>query len=148
MKRIEGYAIVFAPEISCDLGGFREEIHPKALTGVCERSDILCTVDHDTSRGVLARATKGKGTLSLSVDNRGLKYSLTPPSSAAAVIESVERGDLRGSSFIFTLPATGADSFRKLSNGTILRTIYKFDELRDVSLVYHPAYPGTEVKVI
>ena len=52
-RLIEGYAIVFNSE-SNDLGGFQERINPDSLEGVIEKSDVLCLLNHNEDRGVLA----------------------------------------------------------------------------------------------
>lgn len=61
-RTVEGYALVFNSE-SNDLGGFTEVIEPSSLEGVLERSDILCLLNHNEDRGVLARWNKGVGSL-------------------------------------------------------------------------------------
>ena len=61
-RTVEGYALVFNSE-SRDLGGFTEIIEPTALEGVLEKSDVLCLLNHDESRGILARNNKGVGSL-------------------------------------------------------------------------------------
>ena len=61
-RMVEGYAIVFDSE-SRDLGGFVEKIEPSALDGVLEKSDILCLLNHNEDKGILARSNKGVGSL-------------------------------------------------------------------------------------
>jgi hypothetical protein len=53
-RLVTGYAIIFNSE-SKDLGGFNEVIEPSALDGVLERSDVLCLLNHNEDKGVLAR---------------------------------------------------------------------------------------------
>lgn len=72
-RTVEGYALIFNSE-SNDLGGFTEVIDPSALDGVLERSDIFCLLNHSKDRGVLARSKFGTGSLTLEVDNVGLRY--------------------------------------------------------------------------
>jgi HK97 family phage prohead protease len=145
MKKIVGYAIVWNSP-SVNFAGYIERINKSALDGVLEKpgTDVLALLDHDPSRGVLARYTAGQGTLKLSVDNHGLKYAFTPPQSAAAVVESVERGDLRGCSFAFAL-TQGGDVWKKTAENEYTRTIIQFSDLSDITLAYHPCYPETEV---
>lgn len=142
-RLIEGYALVFDTE-SQDLGGFRERIAPGALDGVIERSDVLSLYNHSFERGVLARCTRGEGSLELIVDDLGLHYSFDAPRTALGdeVLEGVRRGDIRGSSFAFTV---AEDSWEKEADGRYLRTIKRFGELFDVSPVIHPAYEATSV---
>lgn len=144
-RHIEGYALVFGVR-SEDLGGFTETIDSKALEGVLERSDIMALLNHDISRGVLARFRDGGGSLKLEVDSKGLKYSFDAPNTALGdeVLEGVKRGDISGSSFAFTVLN---DKWTREENGDYLRTILGFDQLFDVSPVYNPAYLSTSVEV-
>jgi HK97 family phage prohead protease len=146
MKRIRAYAIVYE-SASEDIGGFKEIIKPAALKGVIARSDCLCLVNHDISQGLLGRCTRGEGTMSLSTDSHGLLFEVQPPSSAAPIVEAIQRKDMRGCSFAFTLQK-GGDEFRKLDNGQIIRTITAIDQLYDVSVVARPCYPSTSVEVV
>jgi len=147
-RNIEGYGIVFNKQ-SVLLGGmFSEIIRPEAVDGVIERSDILALINHDVSKGVLARSTNGKGTMGLTIDKKGVKYSFDAPNFELGneLIEGVKRGDIRTSSFAFTV-AEGGDSWQPLEDGTYLRIITKFDELYDMSPCYRAAYEDTTVAV-
>lgn len=142
---VEGYAIVFNKE-SRDLGGFSEIITPEAIAGVIENSDILCLLNHNEERGVLARSKYGAGSLELSIDDTGVKYRFEAPNTSLGdeLLESIKRGDISTSSFAFT---TANDIWVKKDNGKFLRKITKFKELFDVSPVYKEAYPDTSVAV-
>ena len=145
-RNISGYGIVFNSE-SRDLGGFTEIISPEAIEGVIERSDVLALMNHDVNKGILARCTYGKGTMSLKADGRGVKYSFAAPkfNLGNELLEGVERGDIRTSSFAFTLPPTGGDKWEKREDGRYLRTILRFEEIYDMSPVYRAAYEDTSV---
>lgn len=142
-RTIEGYALVFN-SLSEDLGGFREQIIPEAVDGMIEASDILALLNHDQSRGVLARSRYGKGSLNLEIDEVGLKYRFEAPHTALGdeVLEYLRRGDITSSSFAFVIEA---DNWEKQSDGTYIRTIKKFRRLYDVSPVFEPAYQQTSV---
>ena len=142
-REVTGYAIVFQSE-SNDLGGFTEIINRNALDGVLEKSDVFCLLNHDNSRGVLARSNKGTGSLELSIDDKGLKYRFEAPKTALGdeLLEGLRRGDISASSFAFTV---GSDSWEKREDGSYLRTINSIKELFDVSPVYQPAYSDTSV---
>lgn len=146
-RTIEGYAIVFNRE-SKDLGGFKEVIKPDAVQGVIDKSDVLALLNHDENRGVLARSTNGEGTLELSVDNFGVKYRFDAPETVLGdeVLSGVRRGDIRTSSFAFTVSEDG-QKWEKRSDDTYLRTINKFELIYDVSPVYREAYADTTVAV-
>ncbi|MBD5252319.1 MAG: HK97 family phage prohead protease [Bacteroides sp.] len=144
-RLVTGYAIVFNSD-SNDLGGFTERINPDALTGVVEKSDVLCLLNHNEDRGVLARSNKGEGSLTLEIDEIGLKYSFEAPNTALGdeLLEGLRRGDITTSSFAFTVEK---DSWSKNEDGSYLRTINSISELFDVSPVYRAAYDATSVKV-
>lgn len=142
-RAVSGYALIFNSE-SRDLGGFTETIEPSALEGVLERSDVLCLLNHNEDKGVLARWNQGKGSLSLVIDNVGLKYSFEAPKTALGdeLLEGIRRGDISTSSFAFTVDK---DSWTKRSDGSYLRTINSISSLVDVSPVYRAAYEATSV---
>ena len=144
-RHIEGYAIVFN-SLSNDLGGFREIIEQGAITDeLIKNSDILCLMNHDIKRGVLARSYHGRGSLKLEIDEHGLHYSFDAPNTDLGdeVLEGIRRGDISKCSFAFVC---GEDNWTKDENGEYIRHVKKIKNLYDVSLVYHPAYDETEVK--
>lgn len=144
-RHIEGYAIVFN-SLSNDLGGFREIIEQGAITDeLIKNSDILCLMNHDIKRGVLARSYQGRGSLKLDIDEHGLHYSFESPKTDLGdeVLEGIRRGDISKCSFAFVC---GEDNWTKDENGEYIRRVKKIKNLYDVSLVYHPAYEETEVK--
>ena len=143
-RSIEGYGVVFDSE-SVDLGGFTEIISRNAITDeTINNSDILFLLDHDRSRGVLARSKNGAGSLKVSVDERGVKYEFDAPKTALGdeVLEGLRRQDINKCSFAFTV---AEDSWVKRNDGTVLRTIEKIDKLYDISVVWQPAYEDTIV---
>lgn len=143
-RTVEGYALVFN-SLSKNLGGFFEIIAPEALDGVIERSDIMCLLNHNDSRGILARSRFGKGSLSLEIDEVGLKYRFEAPRTALGdeLLEYLQRQDITSSSFAF---AVESDTWVKGDDGIYTRTITKFNKLFDVSPVFEPAYGATSVK--
>lgn len=146
-RKIEGYGIVFNKE-SKDLGGFKEMISPESVDNVLENSDVLALLNHDESKGVLARSTNGEGTLDLIVDKTGVKYSFEAPDTVLGdeLLSGVRRGDIRTSSFAFSVSADG-QKWEKRSDDSYLRTITKFDAIYDVSPVYREAYADTTVAI-
>tara|TARA_R110000824_G_scaffold376370_3_gene567480 strand:- start:1045 stop:2046 length:1002 start_codon:yes stop_codon:yes gene_type:complete len=131
---IEGHAAVFN-ELSEDLGGFREKINPGAFDDVLD-NDVRAFFNHDPNF-LLARTSSG--TLKLSTDKRGLKYSFDVPDTTAGrdLLVSMKRGDITQSSFAFQVES---DTWNTTSKGEI-RTIEKVSRLFDVSPVSIPAYP-------
>lgn len=139
---LEGYAIVTNSE-SEDLG-FREIVAPEALEGLIEKSDCLMLLEHNRDKGILARSRFGKGSLQLSVDEKGLKFRFKCPNTQLGdeAYEGVSRGDYSSCSFAFV---ADKDSWQKRSNGEYLRTIHSFKFIKDCSIVAEPAYAATEV---
>jgi len=143
---IVGYAAVYN-RLSLDLGGFKEEIMPGAFDRILSRqrgkSDVVALFNHD-SNIVLGRTSSG--TLELSSDDKGLRYVVTPPVSRADVLELIQRRDVRGSSFAFTVDKAG-ESFRTGEDGKAVRQIREVSGLYDVGPVLVPAYPSTSASV-
>ena len=137
---IRGYAALYNSD-SVDLGGFTERILPGAFDGVMKRgTDVVALYNHDPAF-LLGR--ESSGTLRLSVDDRGLRYEIDAPDSRADVVEAIERGDVRGSSFAFRVkPAQ--ENWSRTSDGRQLREIREVDGLFDVGPVMKPAYGATE----
>ena len=115
------------------------------MDGVIERSDVVALLNHDNSRGILGRSRNGKGSLQLSVDEKGTSFRFDAPRTALGdeVLEYLRRGDASQCSFAFTVKK---DTWRKLDDGTYERTINQIDRLYDVSvLTCTPAYEETSV---
>jgi len=143
-RNIEGYGIVFG-KMSRDLGGFKEIILPEAIEGVIEKSDILALLNHDINRGVLARCTRGKGTLELNIDKKGVRYGFEAPKTGLGdqVIEGIRRGDIKTSSFAFSI-VPGTDKWEKRGDENI-RIVTNLSEIHDVGPCYREAYEDTSV---
>jgi HK97 family phage prohead protease len=141
---IVGYAAVYN-RLSLDLGGFREEILPGAFDRILSKrgKDVVALFNHD-SNIVLGRSSSG--TLELSSDEKGLRYVVTPPVSRADVLELIQRRDVRGSSFAFTVDPKN-ESFRTGEDGKAVRQIREVSGLYDVGPVLVPAYPSTSAGV-
>ncbi|MBD5113138.1 MAG: HK97 family phage prohead protease [Ruminococcaceae bacterium] len=143
-RHIEGYALLFNVR-SVQLGDFSEVIMPSALNDeILKRSDILALLNHDITRGVLARSKYGQGSLTLTIDEKGLKYEFDAPNTALGdeLIEGIRRGDIANSSFSFLVKR---DEWQQTPEGGYLRIIHEFDQLFDISPVYQPAYDETTV---
>lgn len=145
-RKVSGYAVVFN-SLSEDLGGFREIILPSAITQeTINNSDIIFLLDHKQDRGILARSTKGEGSLRLSVDDKGLYFEFDAPNTALGdeLLEGLKRHDYSKCSFAFTV---GEDEYKKDNGGTVIRTIKSIRQLYDCSVVVNPAYEETSVTV-
>ncbi len=136
-SKITGYGAVFNSR-SENLGGFREVIAPGAFDSVLD-NDVRALFNHDPNF-VLGRS--GAGTLSLSVDDTGLRYDIDAPNTQTIrdlVIAPMARGDITQSSFAFSVARRG-DEWEEDEDGVIVRTIHKVSRLYDVSPVTYPAY--------
>jgi HK97 family phage major capsid protein/HK97 family phage prohead protease len=143
-SKLVGYAAVYAPALSEDLGGFREKISPGAFGKSLEsNADIRALWDHNTSQP-LARTTNGS--LKVSSDKRGLRVEIELPegvSYADDLRQLVRSGVVNQMSFGFLVPP-GGDTWDKDEDGNALRTLNSID-LHEVSVVSIPAYPDTTV---
>jgi HK97 family phage prohead protease len=140
---ITGYAAVFESE-SRNLGGFIETIHRRAFDRVlASKPDVVGVYNHDKNF-LLGRT--GNGTMSLSIDEYGLRYAIHPPATRADVVEAVQRGDVVGSSFAFAI-SDGGDVWSRGSDGVRRREIREIGLLDDVGPVVRPAYDSSSVVV-
>ena len=153
-RTIDGYAIVFnqRSEVMLDwtdegIRRFVEVIDPRAVDeALLLSSDIRALIEHNRER-LLARYNEGVGTLSLTIDEHGLRYSFEAPNTADGdyAVEMVGRGDISGSSFAFR--AEDSDTEWVKEGSLWVRTIKRFSLLRDVTITTDPAYTQTEVSV-
>lgn len=145
-RKIEGYAILF--DVQSDGLDFKEIIARGAVDySTIKNSNIFCLLNHDAKRGILARSKYGKGTLSLSIDDKGLLFSFDAPKTTLGdeVLEYLNRGDVDSCSFAFTVEEDEWNEPNGDPNGDYVRVIKKIHELYDVSIVYDAAYSQTEV---
>jgi len=148
---LTGYAAVYN-RLSLPLreGGsaFREVIRPGAFDRILTRQrgkqDVVALLNHDSNM-ILGRTSSG--TLELSSDDKGLRYTVTPPDTQVGrdTLELVRRRDLRGSSFAFAVDEKG-QHWTSDEQGS-LREIRDVSMLADVSVVLTPAYPASSVAV-
>lgn len=156
-RTITGYAILFdtpsAPLWSDEDSEAREVIAQGAVTKeLLDNCDIKFTLFHDR-RLILARSKSGTGTLSYSVDERGVKFEFEAPNTTDGdkALELVRRGDLCGCSFAFTTRYWDSDFVErtaKIVNGTslITYTVKAITGIYDFTLAADPAYPDTTVE--
>lgn len=142
LRKIVGYAAVFNSR-SEDLGGFREIIRPGAFNRNFPDADVRALIDHDPSR-IIGRTKSG--TLTLSVNNKGLIAEVMPPDTTVGrdISESIKRGDVDGMSFGFR---TISDQW-SMQDGEVIRELLDVTlDHGDVSFVTYPAYRQTSVAV-
>ncbi len=143
-RTVEGYAMLFG--VKSDGLDFEEVIERGALDGVIEKSDVFALLNHNRDRGILARSVNGKGSLTLTVDSKGLKYRFEAPRTMLGdeLLENLRRNEINQSSFAFTV-ADGGEKWERMKNGKWKRTISQFARIYDVSPVYNAAYSKTTV---
>ncbi len=143
-EMVEGYASIFNSR-SENLGNFYEYISPDAISQeTIDKSDVRALINHDESL-ILARSTAG--TLKLSVDQKGLKYSFDIPETTYGrdLAINMKNGNITQSSFAFTV---AEDDWTTDAAGNDIRTITKIDRLYDVSPVSFPAYSQAEADLV
>ena len=149
-RTIEGYAIVFGVEsriLSDYWDNYREIIEQGAITEErLKEMDIKMTMYHNREK-ILARSTNGEGTLKLTVDDVGVKYSFEAPNTVDGdtALELVKRGDLSGSSFMFWTDEKSGVSYEKRSDGIMLRRVKTIGMIYDMTIAADPAYEQTTV---
>jgi|SRR5579871_4183725 len=120
--------------------GVFERFAPGAFDQYLKNSpDVVALVNHDKS-AILGRTSAG--TLHLKTDAKGLHYEVDPPDTQYArdLLTSIQRGDIRGSSFAFhptevEWTRDGVKDVRLVRAATV----------HDVSPVTVPAYGGSSV---
>lgn len=137
---ITGYALKFS-RWSQDLGGFKEIISPGALDGA-DMSDVRALIDH-TPTNIIGRNTAGS--LKIEIDDIGLKFRCQLPNTTYArdLMENIRNGNINQCSFAFTVEDEEIDYDEEAD--MFSRTIKKFREILDVSVVTYPAYRDTDV---
>ena len=142
---VEGRAIVF--DEWQDLGWYDETIASGALDDADLR-DVRFLINHNIDMIPLARSRNNNenSTMQLSVDDEGMKIRVDLDtennSEARNLYSAVERGDLDGMSFMFTVEA---DSWDDSDSDHPSRTIEKLGKIFEVSAVTFPAYEQTSI---
>lgn len=143
-RNVSGYAIVF--DKWSDGLPFKEIICKGAIDeDTIKRSDVFARLNHNDDF-ILARSKFGQqGSLKLTIDSKGLRYSFTAPSNIYGdlLLSQIQRGEIDSSSFAFTL-ADGGQEIKRGENGELLHYVKKIDRLFDVSPVYQAAYSATD----
>ncbi len=142
-RRIEGYALRF---YNRDEPGTQFEYRPGVMERIVPgavdlRQSVVALFNHDKNQ-LLGRTDSG--TLSLSLDSKGLRYSILPSNTNLYrdLVEWIARGDVTGSSFSFTV---NKDRFEK-DGETMVRYIESIN-LFDVGPVTFPAYEASSTNL-
>lgn len=145
-KIITGRPIVYNSKT--DMGYFDEIIESGALNGT-NLNDVRFLVNHDRSMIPLARSRRNNGnsTMKLSVDMQGMnidfiKLDTENNTTARALYSAVERGDITGMSFMFSIDD---EEWENLESDHPTRHIKKIGSVVEISAVTFPAYEATEI---
>lgn len=138
---LSGRPVVYeSPTQINDIGGSYIEIITRGALDGADIGDVRLLVGHDASRIPLARTPR---TMSLERDADGLTFRAQLPDTEAGreAYQAVERGDIRGLSFAFTVP-DGGDEYDPKTN---TRRINRIAKVYECTLTAFPAYESTTV---
>ena len=130
-----------------DLGYFDEVIESGALDDA-DLTDVRFLVNHNTSMIPLARSRRNNGnsTMQLTTDLEGLsidvKLDTENNTDAKALYSAVQRGDISGMSFMFSV---NDERWEGMETEHPTRHILKIGSVVEVSAVTFPAYDSTEI---
>lgn len=142
---ITGRPIVF--ESKTNLGCCDEIIRAGALDDA-DLSDVRFLINHNTDMIPLARYKEGfkNSTMQIQTDKDGLvmrvNLDIENNQDARALYSAVQRGDVSGMSFMFTIDS---DEWEGLETDHPTRYINKIGYVSEVSAVTFPAYEQTEI---
>lgn len=142
---LTGRPIVY--EQKTDLGWYDEIIERGALADTDLR-DVRFLVNHNTDMIPLARSrnNNANSTMQMSIDDEGMAIrvdlDVESNSEAKNLYSAVERGDIDGMSFMFTVDG---DKWDDIESEHPTRTITKIGKVMEVSAVTFPAYEQTSI---
>ena len=142
---LSGRPIVY--DSRTDLGWCDEIIERGALEGA-DLKDVRFLINHNTDMIPLARSRNNNenSTMQMSIDEEGMtiRVDLDTENNAEAksLYSAVERGDLDGMSFMFTVDA---DRWEDIESEHPTRTITGLGKIFEVSAVTFPAYEQTSI---
>lgn len=143
--KVVGYAAMYDSESVTLPGGFTEVLERGCFDDVLAnpQTDCIACFNHDPS---LIIGRQSAGTLTLEVDDVGLRYTVSPvPESRSDVVEAIRLKNVVGSSFAFTVNPDDEEYER--SDKGALRRVKRVSGLFDVCPVVSPAYPSTTTAV-
>lgn len=139
---ITGHAAMF-DKLSQNLGGFVEKIARGAFAESISKRDVVALWSHNIDL-VLGRVSNKS--LRVYEDDEGLAFELELPDTTLGrdAYKSIERGDVRGMSFGFSVQEQ--EWARGAEGQPHTRTLKKID-LFEISPTAFPAYDATDVSV-
>ena len=131
-----------------NIGWYDEIIDTNALKGTDLR-DVRFLVNHNTDMIPLARSrnNNANSTMQMIVDDQGMtiRVDLDTENNADArsLYSAVERGDITGMSFMFTVDE---DSWEDIDSEHPIRHVRSISRVFEVSAVTFPAYEATSIQ--
>ena len=131
-----------------DIGGWFEEVIERGALDKTDLTDVRFLVNHDTSKIPLARSRKNteNSTMKLTVDDdgMGIRVSLDTENNSEArnLFSAVERGDISGMSFMFSIRD---EEWENIDSDYPTRRIKGISSVIEVSAVTFPAYEETSI---
>lgn len=131
-----------------DLGWYDEIIEEGALDEA-DLKDVRFLINHNTDMIPLARSRNNNdnSTMQMTVDENGMNIRVDLDTEnnteAKSLYSAVERGDLDGMSFMFTVDG---DKWDDIESDHPTRTITKLGKVFEVSAVTFPAYEQTSIQ--
>lgn len=142
---LEGMPIVFNQRT--DLG-YCDEIIAKGALDNADLKDVRFLINHNTDMIPLARSRNNNenSTMQMKVEEDGMTIrvdlDIENNTEAKNLYSAVERGDLDGMSFMFTVDG---DTWEDLESEHPTRTITELGKIFEVSAVTFPAYEQTSI---
>lgn len=143
---LEGRPIVY--DSRTDLGWYDEIIERGALD-TTDLKDVRFLVNHNTDMIPLARSRNNtvNSTMQMEIDEKGMKIRVDLDTEnnteAKSLYSAVERGDIDGMSFMFTVDE---DRWEDIDSDHPTRSILKISKVFEVSAVTFPAYEDTSIQ--
>lgn len=149
-RTVSGLGIVFEKEsvmMMTEEGRlFYEVIHPEAVARAVENPSIWVDYNHKPAQLL---GTQYAGTARFSVTDEGVMYDVDVPDTTYAndMLALVDRGDIRGSSFVFIAARNGDKWTPEKRDGLNIyrRDITQIARIISMGPVFGEAYPDTTV---
>lgn len=148
-RNISGYGVVFhsdsAPMYIWDdrhgIVEVIERITPQSMENT-DMSDVISAYNHNFDK-ILGRTSSN--TLRLDIDEKGIFYRVDAPDTTYAndLLVSVQRGDVKGASFVFSMDWEEGYEIKERADGKLEATPKKITKMHEIGPVVSPAYPAT-----
>lgn len=143
---LEGRPIVYDSRTNL---GWYDEIIERGALDTTDLKDVRFLVNHNTDMIPLARSRNNtvNSTMQMEIDEKGMKIRVDLDTEnnteAKSLYSAVERGDIDGMSFMFTVDE---DKWEDIDSDHPTRSILKISKVFEVSAVTFPAYEDTSIQ--